>query len=406
MPEYLYKAADPLGKIVEGVMEAGEERMVITQLQAQGFIPISVKLPAQARRFSLELSRLFPFRKVSQKDVMTFTQQLSTLVGAGLPLDRSLYILTELTENQQFKAIIESVYKSVRGGSSFADALGKHPRCFSKLYVNMVRAGEAGGVLELILARLAEFLETSQELKEYITSAMVYPLLLILVGGSAIAILLTFVIPKFAAIFSDMGQSLPLPTKVLLTISEGIRDYWWVILLGFLLIYWGFKTYINTPEGRLKWDGLKLKIGVVRTLVQKVEVARFTRTMGTLLKSGVPILTAITIVKEIIGNQVIASSLNGVYEGVKEGEGMARPLKRYYFFPPLSIHMITVGEETGKLDEMLLKVADIYDRDLRNAIKRFVSLLEPMMILIMGVVVGFIVISMLMAIFSVNEMPF
>ena len=406
MPEYVYRAADPLGKVIEGVMEANEERLVISQLQAQGFIPISVRLPAQARRFSLQLSTFFPFRKVSHKDVMTFTQQLSTLVGAGLPLDRSLYILTELTENREFKAIIENVHKSVRGGSSFADALAKHPRCFSKLYVNMVRAGEAGGVLELILARLAEFLETSQELKEYITSAMVYPILLVLVGGGAIAILLTFVIPKFATIFSDMGQTLPLSTRFLLALSGGIRDYWWAILAVFGLIYWGVKTYINTTEGRLKWDGLKLKLVVVKTLVQKVEVARFTRTMGTLLRSGVPILTAITIVREIIGNRIIANSLSGVHDGVKEGEGMAKPLKRYRFFPSLAIHMITVGEETGKLDEMLLKVADTYDKDVRNTVKRFVSLLEPLMILIMGIVVGFIVISMLMAIFSVNDMPF
>jgi len=406
MPEYVYKAADPMGKLVEGVMEANEERLVISQLQSQGFIPISVRLPTQARRFSLQLSTFSFFKKVSNKDVMTFTQQLSTLVGAGLPLDRSLYILIELTESRELKTIVENVYKAVRGGSSFADALAKHPRCFSKLYVNMVRAGEAGGVLELILIRLAEFLETSQELKDYITSAMVYPILLVLAGGGAITILMTFVIPKFAMIFSDMGQTLPLSTRFLLALSGGIRDYWWAILVVCGLIYWGIKTYINTTDGRLKWDGLKLKLVVVKTLVQKVEVARFTRTMGTLLRSGVPILAALSIVKEIVGNRVIANSLSGIYEGVKGGEGMAKPLKRYHFFPPHSVHMITVGEETGKLDEMLLKVADTYDKDVRNAVKRFVALLEPLMILIMGVVVGFIVISMLMAIFSVNEMPF
>jgi general secretion pathway protein F len=298
------------------------------------------------------------------------------------------------------------VLASIQGGSSFADALVKHPKVFSKLYINMVRAGEAGGVLELVLERLVNFLESSQELKDYITSSMLYPVLLTGVCGIAIVILLTFVIPRFSTMFEEVGKGIPASAQFLLGLSAFIKGYWWVILGVVAGIVVSVKKYLATEQGRLKWDGLKLKLIVVKALVQKIEVARFARTLGTLIKSGVPILSALNIVKETIGNVIIAGSLVGIHEGVKEGEGISKPLKNANTFPPLAIHMITVGEETGKLDEMLLKVADTYEQDVRNAVKRFISLLEPALIFFMAIVVGAIVITMLLAIISVNDISF
>jgi general secretion pathway protein F len=270
----------------------------------------------------------------------------------------------------------------------------------------MVRAGEAGGVLEAVLGRLAAFLETSQDLRDYIKSALVYPLFLVLVGGVSIIILLTFVIPKFSIIFSDMGQSIPMSTQFLLGLSDVLRTYWWAIFGILGLAYFLLRRYLNTPEGRLKMDRRKMTLPVAGDLVKKIEVARFARTLGTLTKSGVPILQALNLVKDIMVNQVIANSMEEICDRVKEGERLSRPLSDMGVFPSLAIQMITVGEETGKLDSMLLRVADNYEKVVKNMVKRFVSLLEPAMILGMGLVVGFIVISMLMAVFSMNEMPF
>jgi len=406
MPEFSYKATDRMGKIVEGLMEAPEEKAVINKLQNLGYIPIKIGAPSKSRSFSLEIDITAFFKRIYSRDVMTFTQQLSTLVSAGLPLDKSLFIVAELTEKGELQKVVRDVLASIQGGSSFADALVKHPKVFSKLYINMVRAGEAGGVLELVLERLVNFLESSQELKDYITSSMLYPVLLTGVCGIAIVILLTFVIPRFSTMFEEVGKGIPASAQFLLGLSAFIKGYWWVILGVVAGIVVSVKKYLATEQGRLKWDGLKLKLIVVKALVQKIEVARFARTLGTLIKSGVPILSALNIVKETIGNVIIAGSLVGIHEGVKEGEGISKPLKNANTFPPLAIHMITVGEETGKLDEMLLKVADTYEQDVRNAVKRFISLLEPALIFFMAIVVGAIVITMLLAIISVNDISF
>jgi general secretion pathway protein F len=406
MPDFAYKATDSMGKIVEGLMEAPAKQEVITKLQSLGYIPIKIGNPSKGRGFSLDIDLMGIFKRVSSRDVMAFTQQLSTLLSAGLPLDKSLFIVSDLTEKSELKRVVSDVLSSIQEGISFADALLKHPKVFSKLYINMVRAGEAGGVLELVLERLEDFLESSQELKDYITSSMLYPLLLTGVCGLTIVLLLTFVIPKFSAMFEDVGGGIPASAQLLLSASEFMKSYWW-LLLGLLVgAYAGIRRYLGTEQGKFQWDGLKLKLIMVKPLVQKVEVARFARTLGTLIKSGVPILQSLNIVKETIGNRVIASSLTGIHEGIKEGEGIAKPLKNAKTFPSLAIHMITVGEETGKLDEMLLKVADTYDLDVRNAIKRLVALLEPCLILFMAFVVGSIVIIMLLAIISVNDISF
>ncbi len=403
MPTFDYKATDQTGKIIEGQLEGKDATAVIARLQEMQYFPIRVQQQAQKTVISRSYTLRGLLRRVRSRDVMVFTQQLATLVDAGIPLDRALNILGELNENTGLGPILTKVQRNIEGGSSLADALAKHPRQFSRLYVNMVRSGESGGVLEAILVRLASFLEQSQEMVDEIKSAMIYPALLVMVGGVAIGVLLTFVIPKFAMIFADVGIALPLPTRIVIHASNFLSSYWYLILIGLFFIVYGIRNYRKTEKGRIKWDAMKLKLPMFGQLYRKIEIARFSRTLGTLIRSGVPILQAISIVKDTLTNEVIAQALVSVYGGLKEGEGVAQPLQESGVFPPLAVHMISVGEETGSLETMLGKVADSYETDVSNSIKRLMSLLEPAMILLMGVLIGFVVVSMLLAIFSISD---
>jgi len=408
MPLYSYKATDTSGKIVRSVMEADTEVVVVHYLQDKGLIPIRITPASRGVSKAgtiLSLDVKTVFQRVASKDVMYFTQDLTALLGAGLPVDRSLKILVESTENIKFKKIIKEILKAIEGGSDLSEAMGRHPEIFSEFYVNMVKAGEAGGVLEAVLERLGLFLETSQELKDYIKSALVYPLFLLFVGGISIIILMTFVIPKFSVIFAGMGSALPVSTKFLLVASDIFRMYWWAIILLGMVLFFSFSSYSRTPKGRIFFDKLKMGVPVIGDLIKKIEVGRITRTLGTLINSGVPILQAILLVKDIINNKVVAGTMDDIYDRVKEGERLSTPLTQSQIFPSLAVHMIKVGEETGNLSGMLLKVADNYEKIVKNLVKRGISLIEPLMILFMGIVVGFIVISMLMAIFSMNDMP-
>lgn len=397
MPVFSYRAAARDGSVTEGIIEAADERAAIERLRSAGAIPLQVSTTREGirKRFSLWSSR---------GDILTFTTELSALLDAGLPLDRSLNIIADITENKVMKEVVEQVLKSIREGSSFSDALQKHPRVFPRLYVNMVRAGEAGGVLDVVLDKLTEFLESSKELREHVVSSMIYPVILVVAGGASIIILLTFVLPRFSTIFSELGTALPFSTKLLLGVSSALADYWWFFLGVAVAFSLAFRKYVKTPAGRLWWDGLKLKL--MGDVVTKLETARFCRTLGTLLKSGVPLLQALGNSRDVVTNQVIAGALDSIAKGAKEGKGIAGPLTLAGVFPPLALSMIKVGEETGQLDTMLLKVAATYEKSLRIAVKRFMSFLEPAMILIMGVIIGFIVLSMLMAIFSISELPF
>ena len=409
MPIYSYKAADSAGKVVKGTIEASDERAVASKLHAMEYIPIRISngnagAGKVGLAFSTDVSQFF--ERITGKDTMLFTQDLFVLLDAGLPVDRSLSILVDAVEKDKFKDVIKDILQKVKSGSSLSEALGKYPKIFPPLYVNMVRAGEAGGVLPPVLDRLGQFLESSQDLKDYIKSSMVYPLFLLFVGGVSIIIMLTFVIPKFSVIFGDMGRSIPLSTQFLLALSSGLRNYWWLFLIAVGCGYYAFKQYVKTTAGRLKIDALKLRIPVVDKLIKSVEVARFSRTLGTLMQSGVPILQGLALVRDIVGNQKIVKDLQHVCDRVEEGEKLAVSIEQMNIFPLLAVQMISVGEETGKLDYMLLKVAENYEKYVKNIVKRLVNLLEPIMILVMGLVVGFIVISMLMAIFSINEIPF
>ncbi|MCX5895193.1 MAG: type II secretion system F family protein [Proteobacteria bacterium] len=408
MPEYIYKASDNTGKVVEGIMSAPEESALVAKLHGMGYIPIKVSPSSKSQKFSLSMKFSFslPFGNVSGTDLLAFTQELSTLIKAGLPLDRSLSILVELTENEKLKEIVSELLKDIRGGRSFSDALAKHPRIFDRLYINMVKAGEAGGVLDVVLERLADFLDRSQQLKSTILNAMIYPIILICVMAIVIAVMLMFVIPRFAKIFEMMGKAIPLPTQILMSFSIALKSYWWLLAaLGFI-VYIAFRQYLATEGGRRAWDGLKLRLPVLRMLILKIEVARFSRTLGTLINSGVPLLQSLTIVKEVIKNVVVSHTILDVSKGAKEGKGVSGPLRSIGMFPPLAMHMIRVGEETGRLDDMLIRVADTYDLDIQNSVKRFISILEPLLILVMSFVVAFIVLSIISAILSINDISF
>lgn len=407
MGTFQYTATDRTAKIIQGSMEAADERAVVTWLQANGYYPIKIGQAGamvEAKPSLVRVQSRFA-RGPSAQDVLAFTQQLATLLEAGMELDRSLAILLDLTDNQRFRSILRGVLADIQAGSSFADSLAKHPRLFSRLYVNMVKAGEASGVLEVILSRLAGFMERSKTIRDEITSALIYPILLLLVGGGAVVVMMNFVIPRFAQIFADTKQLMPLPTRMLLAISTFTTGYWWVFV-GLIALGWvGLRAYLQTEQGKLQWDQWKLALPLLGGLIQEIEVSRFARTFGTLLQSGVPVLAAVSIVKETVTNRVIAGAMSRLQEGVKRGEGISGPLRATGAFPSFSIHMARVGEETGKLEEMLIKVADTYDDRVRRTVKRLTSLLEPVLILSLGLIVGFIVMSMLLAIFSINELP-
>jgi general secretion pathway protein F len=394
---FSYRSTTRDGVVADGVIEAPDEKAAVEQLRSSGLIPLEVKVPREEWRLPVRL-------RSGQGDLLSFTSELSALLGAGLPLDRGLGILSEISESKEMREVTQSILKSIREGSSFSDALQRHPGVFPRLYVNLIRAGEAGGVLDVVLDKLNEYLESTKELRDQVVSAMIYPAILTVTGAVSIAILLAYVLPKFSVIFAELGSSLPVPTKVLLAVSGGLQAYGWLLLLLAAAGGIAFRGYLRTEQGRYRWDAIKLRL--MDDLVRKLETARFCRTLGTLLRSGVPLLQALENARDVIGNRVISAAIRDVSRGAKEGKGIAAPLADAKVFPSLALSMIKVGEETGRLDEMLLKVAGSYEKSLKQAVKRCISLLEPVLILVMGVLIGFIVVSMLMAVFSITEVPF
>jgi general secretion pathway protein F len=405
MDTFRYEATTREGNIVNDTIEAANERAAIDRIQDMGYFPLKVKRAVdQEGSLSRFLSTIQG--RVREKDIMTFTYQLGVLLEAGFTLDRSLSILADLTEKPKLKELLNDLMSQVRSGKSFSEALAKFPSVFPIFFVNMMKAGEAGGFIEDTITRMAVYLENSQALKEDVRSALIYPALLSFVGGAAVIILLTFVVPQFSKIFTDMGETLPLPTVILMTISNVLIKSWWLILLIVIAGIAAIKKYIKTKKGRRYWDKLKFSLPLFGKLYKEAAVSRFARTFGTLLSSGVPILNALQIVKGTLGSEKISEIIASVREATRKGRGIAEPLRNSEIFPPLAVHMVTVGEETGRLDEMLIKIADRFDSEVRTTVKRMLALLEPILILIMGIVVGFIVIAMLTAIFSINELPF
>ena len=405
MATYSYRASTMEGKIIESSMEAADEGNLTEKLREMGLLPINIGTSGRESVLRRELEWPWKKGKVSTKDVLIFTQELRTLTHAGFPLDRCLTIVSQLAENPAMTEIVRDVLKEVKTGKSFSEGLAKYPEVFPKVYISMVRAGEAGGALDEILGRLGSFIESKEELRASIVSSLIYPALLSAVGIFSIIVLTVFVVPRFVTIFSDMGVELPLPMMVLNWVSRIFSGYWWLILALVLGGGYGVRRYYESEEGRIKWDRKMLEIPVLGVVLRKVEVARFARTLGMLLRGGAPLLQSMTIVREIIGNQSIAKMIEPIRSGIKRGEGIAQPMRQSGVFPPLAMHLVEVGEESGRLDDMLMQVAETYDVEVRNGIKNLISFFEPAIILLMGLVIGVIVVSMLLAIFSINEVP-
>ncbi len=406
MTVFTYRARDRSGHAIDGVMEASDARAVVDRLQRDAYFPITVEPQEERRRF---LGFVWPERsggRVARRDILAFTQQLATLIEAGMPLDRALAIQAELASSPRLRAIIADVLQRVRGGSSLADALAMHhPRPFSRLYVNMVRAGEKGGALEATLRRLVEFLEESGEFRDAMVSALIYPALLAGVGAAAVIFLLAFVVPRFAAIFSDVESTLPLPTLILLRVSETIQRHGWLLGILALGLVAAIRLGLATAGGRLRVDRLLLALPIVGEVIVKIEMTRFSRILGTLLRGGVALVSALAVVTELLGNRVLARAVAGLGDGVRRGAGLAQPMADAGIFPRLAVHMVRVGEETGRLEDTLLKIAATYEADSRKVLKRLIALTEPCVILVMGLVVGFIVVAMLLAILSITDLP-
>ena len=405
METFNYEATTRDGNVVTGTLEVASESLAIDRIQDMGYFPLKVTKADDGEgalaRFLSSLQN-----RINDKDIMTFTYQLGVLLDAGFPLDRSLTILSDLTEKPKFRELVMDLNSHVRSGKSFSDALSRFPKIFPLFFVNMVKAGEAGGFLEETITRLSAHLENSQGLKEEVRSALIYPSVLCVFGGAAVVFLLTYVVPMFTQIFTDQGAELPLPTMMMLTVSDFLIDYWWVIILLAAVAVFSAKQYISSESGRRNWDNMKFKLPIFGKLYQEAAVSRFSRTLGTLLASGVPILNAFQIVKGTLESEKISDIISSVKEAARKGKGISESLRKSDIFPPIAVHMITVGEETGKLDEMLMKVADRFDIEVRITVKRLLSLLEPALIIIMAMLVGFIVVSMLLAIFSISELPF
>ncbi len=407
MAFFQYQAADHAGKIVEGVMEADAENGVVLRLHEMGCIPIRIGTPGErsASGSSVRLP-LFAKRAVTHAQLLQFTQELSTLLAAGLPLDRSLSILAALVEGEGFSKVVRTLLEAVRAGKSLAAAMGEHAQVFPKIYVNMIRAGESGGILEAVLRYLSEYLERSQALREEIKSALIYPVILATAAGLSLIILFVYVIPRFALIFKDVNQAIPWITRIIIGLSGLLTQYGWIIIALLMTSVAGAIFYLRNPEARAELDGFCLRAWLLGDLIRKFETARFSRTLSALMKGGVPLLEALGTVQGVMGNRLMARAISQVQVRVREGKGMARPMGESGLFPPLALNMIAVGEETGRLDAMLAEVAGYYDQDVKRTTKRLTSLMEPVLILGMGLIIGVVVISMLLAIFSINDLPF
>ncbi len=407
MLHFEYQATDPAGKLINGIMEAEAEQGVVSKLHEMGYTPLRISLPGESPTSAIKVHLGFLFReRIAHRELLHFTQELSTLLGAGLALDRSLSVLSNLVEGAKIKKTVRLLLEGVRAGKSLSLIMAEQPDVFPKLFVNMVRAGESGGVLESVLRYLAEYLERSLEMREDLKSALTYPLSLAVVAGLSLIVLFVYVIPRFSLMFKDAGEALPWITSLVIGFSVGLSRYGWIVLLLFLLGGIGVLFYIRSPDGRLHWDRLRLQIWVVGDLLRKMEMARFARTLSALLRGGVPLLEALGTVQGVVGNRMVAQAIAQVQAGVREGKGMVGPLTESGVFPTLALHMIAVGEETGKLEGILANVADHYDQEVKRSTKLLTSMLEPVLILGMGLVVGVVVISMLMAIFSIHDLPF
>ncbi|MGC8578630.1 MAG: type II secretion system F family protein [bacterium] len=398
MAVFTWEGMKRTGEIVKGNIEAQNESAVVALLRQQDIRPINIK----EKRAAFDLGKLNLFKeKVKGKDLAVFTRQFATMIDAGLPLVQCLEILGSQQQNKTFQKTIKDIKASIEGGSTFAAALKKHPDIFDALYTNLVAAGEVGGMLDTILARLATYIEKSEKLKGRVKGAMIYPIVVLSVAVGAVAVLLLFVIPIFAKMFADVGAALPAPTQFVLDLSNFLKHYIIYMIIGIAAIYFAIRSYYKTANGKLVIDGLLLKLPVFGELIRKNAVARFTRTLSTMISSGVPVMEGLEIVARTSGNQIIENAIMKARESIAAGKTIAEPLAQTKVFPSMVVQMISVGEATGNMDAMLSKIADFYDEEVDAAVAAMTSLIEPLLIIFLGGVIGGLVVAMYLPIFKI-----
>jgi len=398
MGKFAWQGKTRTGKSQKGVIEAPDEAAASAALRRQGLMVSSLKEQGKGMSMEINIPGMEP--KVTTKDLVVFTRQFSTMIDAGLPLVQCLDILSRQQENKTFKKILLKIKEDVESGSTFADALKKHPKAFDELYVNLVAAGEVGGILDTILNRLAAYIEKAMKLKKQVKSAMTYPTTIIGIAVVVISVILVFVIPSFEKMFKDFGGELPMPTQIVISISNFIQSYILAIIIGVVVTVWLLKRIYKTPRGRLQMDALFLRLPVMGVLIRKVAVAKFTRTLGTMISSGVPILDGLGIVAKTAGNKVVENAVNKVAQSISEGKTIAEPLEKSGVFPPMVCQMIAVGEQSGAIDTMLNKIADFYDDEVDDAVSNLTAMMEPLLMLFLGTTVGGLVIAMYLPIFK------
>jgi type IV pilus assembly protein PilC len=402
MPKFSYTAVDARGKQANGFVEANDQNDAITQIRQLGFYPQRLDEARETDEVAVGSDNKPLAKKgggkVKSKTLTIFTRQLATLIEAGLPLMRSLNTLAKQERNPVMRSTMAQLAAGVESGGTFSEALAQHPRIFDKLYVNMVKAGELGGVLEIVLNRLAEFQEKSQKIKGKVVSAMVYPLVVLVIAGAILTFLLIFIVPKFQQIFQDAlpGKPLPAVTVFVINCSDLLVEQWYFVIAAIAIVVFGYKALASMPAGVVFLGKVALKIPVFGDLTSKTAISRFARTLGTLISSGVPILQALNITRDTAGNIIVANAINKIHDSVKEGESVVGPMESSKVFPPMVTSMVQVGEETGQLPDMLVKVADVYEAEVDNVVTSLTSILEPIMIVMLAVIVGTIVIALFM----------
>lgn len=398
-----YRVRDRAGKIVEGHLEGDDETLVVRRLREMGYTPISIERK-DASRLSADIKIPGLTNRIALKDVAVFSRQFATMINSGLSMLRALSILSEQTENQELARVVGEVRLDVERGSSLSAALTRHPKAFNRLYVAMVRSGEVGGSLDQVLLRLADTIESQVELRRKVKSAMTYPVvvfaLVVIIAGA----MLLFIVPQFKGIYVELGGTLPLPTRILIALSDALKQFFIPIIIVGGIISFLLRRWAQSPAGRPKWDAMKLRMPVFGLLVRKTALARFARTLAALTRSGVGILEALDIVADTSGNEVVATALRDTQRAVKQGDTLARPLEHHEVFPPMVVQMISVGEETGALDEMLDKIADFYDSEVEATVDALTSLIEPLLIVVMGATVGGMVISLYLPMFNIIKL--
>ena len=402
MLSFHYKAATADGSIVDGTLTGDSREHVVAKLQSLGQTPIRVdESDERSTRSPLQLRRK---KKVTEQQIADSTRDLATLLRAGVPLERALSIMISLAKGSPMENLLGDIRQRIKQGATLADAVEQQGKVFSRFYVNLLRAGESSGTLEVVLERLAEQLESSKEVRDALTSALIYPAILVFVAVTSILILLAYVVPQFTEMFDGVGQVLPLSTRITIAVGEVIQKYGWLLFAAAAMSVWTIRRQLQSDSGAYKWHKRLLNLPIAGSIIVKMEVARFSRTLSILLHNGVPLLKALSIVKETMSNRVLAAGIERVAGSLREGQSLAKPLAESTDFPPFAIHMIGVGEQTGNLQEILTQVADTYDRDTQTTIKRALALLEPMLILVLGVIIAAVIISILVAILSVNDL--